>query len=230
MYKTETETFNKGSIVISGVEQVDNAAPMDKKAPRVRSVTPRVSTNYVVKRTEPHWYALRTTYGRELRAYEYIKSQGGEVFCPTIKKIVLVGKKRKEVLESRLPNILFAYGTEAELTRFVYDNLNLPYLRFYYRHYHPSANRNKEPLIIPEKQMQDLLAICKAEDEDIIVVQDEIAKFTKGDVVRITDGRFKGVEGVVARFRGQQRVGIVIKGVGTVVTAYIPNWNLERIE
>lgn len=49
----------------------------------------------------------------------------------------------------------------------------------------------------------------------------------KGQVVRIIDGKFKGVVGRVARYQGQQRVGIVIDGLLTVATAYIPTAFLE---
>ena len=41
-------------------------------------------------------------------------------------------------------------------------------------------------------------------------------------MVRIIDGKFKGVVGRVARYQGQQRVGIVIDGMLTVATAYVP--------
>ena len=37
------------------------------------------------------------------------------------------------------------------------------------------------------------------------------------------DGKFRGVTGIVARYQGQQRVGVVIDGLLTVVTAYIPS-------
>ena len=41
--------------------------------------------------------------------------------------------------------------------------------------------------------------------------------------MRVVDGCFKGVEGKVARYHGQQRVAVVIDGLMTVATAYIPN-------
>lgn len=80
-----------------------------------------------------HWYALRTTYGREKKAYDYIISKGGTAFYPTLSTVKLVDGKRKTVEESRIPNLFFAYGTEEEIKSFVYDNVNLHYLRFYYR-------------------------------------------------------------------------------------------------
>ena len=82
---------------------------------------------------EKHWYALRTTYGREKKAYDYIIAQGGTAFYPTLAVTKVIKGKRKQVEGSRLPNIFFAYGTSEEIKYFVYDNVNLPFLRFYYR-------------------------------------------------------------------------------------------------
>lgn len=142
----------------------------------------------------------------------------------------LVDGKRKTVEESRLPNIFFAYGTEEEIKSFVYDNVNLPYLRFYYRYFHISKKVEKEPLIVSNNQIESLRIICKADADDIIVSIDEVQKFQKGQAVRIVEGKFKGVTGIVARYQEQQRVGIVIDGLLTMVTAYIPNAFIEVVK
>lgn len=177
-----------------------------------------------------HWYALRTTYGREKKAYDYLVSKHVEAFYPTLTFVKLVDGKRKTVTESRLPNIFFAYGTEAEIKQYVYDNENLPYLRFYYRHIHSGNKVEKEPLIVPDNQIESLRIICKADADDIVVTTEEVPKFQTGQVVRIIAGKFKNVIGTVARYQGQQRVGIVIDGLLTVATAYIPGAFLERIQ
>lgn len=177
----------------------------------------------------PHWYALRTTYGREKKAYDYLFGNGVEVFYPTMKSVKEVKGKRRTIEESRLPNIFFARGTEEQIKAFVYDNANLPYLRFYYRHFHEGARVVKAPLVVPDSQMETLRIIC-ASKEDIILLPNRVQKFEKGQTVRVTDGIFKGAIGKVARFQGQQRVGIVIDGLLTVASAYIPSAFLEQIE
>jgi len=53
----------------------------------------------------PHWYALRTTYGRDGKAYDYMTAKGITAFYPTIKTVKLIKGKRKVVTESRLPNL-----------------------------------------------------------------------------------------------------------------------------
>lgn len=175
----------------------------------------------------PHWYALRCTYGREKTAYDYMKSKGVTAFYPTINSVKLINGKRKVVTESRLPNIFFAYGTEEQLKTYVYDNVNLSFLRFYYRHVHIGRRIEKIPMIVPDYQMESLKIICAADADNTIVSLIEVPKFEKGQLVKVIDGVFKGVVGRVARWQGQQRVGVVVDQLVTVVTAYVPSAFLE---
>lgn len=178
----------------------------------------------------PHWYALRTTYGREKKAYDYMTAKGITAFYPTTDTVKLIKGKRKVVTESRLPNIFFAYGTEEQLKSFVYDNVNLPFLRFYYRHEHVGSRAIKTPLIVPKYQMESLKIICEAEASDIIVSLSSVPNFQTGQMVRVVDGAFKGVIGRVKRWQGQQRVGVIIGDMATFATAYVPSAFLEKID
>ena len=177
----------------------------------------------------PHWYALRTTYGREKKAYDYLTARGITAFYPTTNVVKLIKGKRKVVTESRLPNIFFAYGTEEQLKEYVFDNVNLPFLRFYYRHIHEGNTIKKTPLIVPDNQMDSLKIICAADADNTFVSLVKVPKFEKGQLVRVIDGAFKGVIGRVARWQGQQRVGVVVDDLVTVVTAYVPSAFLEKI-
>ena len=216
-----------------------NALPEVRKPIKPTDSQTGVSTNNVQSKTSvntnkdtkdtPHWYALRTTYGREKKAYNYLLSKGVEAFYPILKSVKLVDSKRITIEESRIPNIFFAYGTEEELKTFVYDNVNLPYLRFYYRHTHVGNKIVKAPLVVPDNQMNSLKIICAADSDDIIASTEEVEKFKTGQKVRITEGKFAGVTGIVARYQSQQRVGIVIDGLLTVCTAYVPSAFIEII-
>ena len=177
-----------------------------------------------------HWYALRTTYGREKKAYDYMTAKGITAFYPTTSVVKLIKGKRKVVTVSRLPNIFFAYGTEEKIRTFVYDNVNLPFLRFYYRHIHIGRKIEKTPMVVPNYQMDSLKIICAADADNTIVTLDEVPKFEKGQLVRVVDGAFKGVIGRVARWQGQQRVGVVVDELVTVCTAYVPSAFLEIVE
>ena len=176
----------------------------------------------------PHWYALRTTYGREKKAYDYLTAKGVTAFYPTTNVVKLIKGKRKVVTESRLPNIFFAYGTEEQLKEYVYDNVNLPFLRFYYRHMHERNTIKKTPLIVPDNQMDSLKIICAADADNTFVSLVKVPKFEKGQLVKVIDGAFKGVIGRVARWQGQQRVAVIVDDLVTVCTAYVPSAFLEK--
>ncbi len=176
------------------------------------------------------WYALRVTYGRERKAYDFLVGKNVEAFYPTISTVKIIDGKKKSIEESRLPNIFFARGTEEEIKSFVYDNVNLPYLRFYYRHIHEGRRLVKKPLTVPDYQIESLKIICASEAEDIVLVPSEIYKFRTGQTVRVIDGAFKGVTGKVARYQGQQRVAVIINGIMTIATAYIPSAFLQILE
>ena len=215
-----------------------NALPEAQSTVAAESSQTGVSTRYAHIATKPqiqkeedlsHWYALRTTYGREKKAYDYLTAKGITAFYPTTNVVKLIKGKRKVVTESRLPNIFFAYGTEEQLKEYVYDNVNLPFLRFYYRHYHEGSKIKKTPLIVPDNQMDSLKIICVADADNTFVSLVKVPKFEKGQLVRVIDGAFKGVTGRVARWHGQQRVAVIVDDLVTVCTAYVPSAFLEKM-
>lgn len=177
-----------------------------------------------------HWYVLRATYGRVKQSCEYLAGEGITVYHPTIYVYRKVNGKRKRVEESRLPNIFFARSTEEILKSYVYDNVNLPYLRFYYRHYGIGSDMRREPLVVPDRQMQSLMIICGHKEADNIIVPQDDHRFEKGETVLVTGGDFKGVIGKVTRYCGQLRVGVIVEGLLTITTAYVPRGYLKRIE
>ena len=202
--------------------------------PEVQPSTPTensqtgVSTNYIHPTKEPlRWYVLRATYGRVNASYEYLAQKGIEVYHPTIFVYRMVNGKRKRLEESRLPNIFFAQSTEEILKTYVFDNVNLPHLRFYYRYAGLGNERTKEPLIVPDRQMESLKIICGHKEADNVVVPNDKHQFEKGETVIVTDGDFKGVIGKVARYCKQLRVGVIIDGFLTIATAYVPRGYLK---
>ena len=202
--------------------------------PEVQPSTPTensqtgVSTNYIQPTKEPfRWYVLRATYGRVNASYEYLAQKGIEVYHPTIFVYRMVNGKRKRLEESRLPNIFFAQSTEEILKTYVFDNANLPHLRFYYRYAGLGNERTKEPLIVPDRQMESLKIICGHKEADNVVVPNDKHQFEKGETVIVTDGDFKGVIGKVARYSKQLRVAVIIDDFLTIATAYVPRGYLK---
>ena len=83
-------------------------------------------------------------------------------------------------------------------------------------------------MIVPDYQMESLEIISAADADNTIVSLVEVPKFEKGQLVKVIDGVFKGVVGRVARWQGQQRVGVVVDDLVTMATAYIPSAFLKK--
>ena len=77
--------------------------------------------------------------------------------------------------------------------------------------------------------MESLKIICAVDADNTIVSLVEVPKFEKGQLVKVIDGAFKGVVGRVARWQGQQRVGVIVDDLVTVITAYIPSGFLQML-
>lgn len=194
-----------------------------------RNALPKTIKSTLKPEEIPYWYVLRCIYGREKKAYEHLCLNGIEAFYPTITNTKTIDGKTEKNVESRLPNILFAFGAFEQLKVFVYDNHHdeTKNLRFYYNFHHDGT---KEPLIIPQKQMVSLMKICDADVEDKQLEPFVVEKFKTGQLERVKDGPFAGVEGFVKRYKGQQRIGIVIDGLFTITTAYIAKEKLEIVK
>ena len=106
----------------------------------------------------------------------------------------------------------------------------LSYLEFYYNRLDRNADGFNPPLVIPDREMENFILATRSHNEHMLLVAPGQCHYRSGDLVRVTEGVFCGVEGRVARVSGQQRVVIQLTGIGLVTTAYIPTAFLEPIE
>ena len=88
--------------------------------------------------------------------------------------------------------------------------------------------QNPEQLFVAQELIDKVKSKCCGIKDDIVASTEEVEKFKSGQKVRIIDGKFKGVVGVVARYHSQQRVGIIIDGLLTVCTAFVPSAFIEN--
>lgn len=179
---------------------------------------------------DKHWYVFRISYGREDKASDYLVEDGTYTYIA--KKIVekYVGGKRKRYLQTLIPNLLFAYTTAEKAEEYVHNTPAISYLSYYYNHFKLDDNGKNPPLTVSDEEMNRfVLATCNM-NKHLLFVQPSQCHFKGGELVRIIDGEFVGVEGRVARVAGQQRVILSLSGIGLISTAYIPTAFIRRID
>lgn len=179
---------------------------------------------------DKRWYVFRVSYGREDKASDFMVEDGTYTYIA--KKIAekYVDGKRKRYLQALIPNLLFAYTTEGKAEEYVNNTPAISYLSYYYNHFKTDDYEKNPPLTISDEEMNRfILATCNM-NQHLLFVQPSQCHFKGGEIVRVTDGPFTGVEGRVARVAGQQRVVISLSNIGLISTAYIPTAFLRRID
>ena len=197
--------------------------------PEAKSSQTGVSVKYVPDK-DKSWYVFRASYGREDKASDYIVEDGTYVYIAKRYARKSVNGKQKKVLETLIPNLLFVYTTEGKAKEYVKDTPSLSYLTYYYNHFELDDDQKNPPLTVSCKEMENFIIATCNKSEHLKFVDEEQCHFKGGEIVKIIDGSFKGVEGRVARVSGQQRVIVTLTNVGLVSTAYIPTAFIQIIE
>lgn len=89
------------------------------------------------------------------------------------------------------------------------------YVPMRYKDYNP-------PLTIQNEAMNNFIRLTSIKNPHIIPITSDNIQFKLGDNVVVTEGKFKGIHGRVARITGQQRVVVELFEGYLVATAYIP--------
>lgn len=197
--------------------------------PEARSSQTGVSVRYVPT-PGMSWYVFRASYGREDKASDYIVEDGSFVYIAKRYTRKTVNGKQKKVLETLIPNLLFVYTNKEKAEEYVKNTPALSYLTYYYNHFELDDDQKNPPLTVSCKEMENFIIATCNKSEHLKFVDESQCHFKGGEIVKITDGNFKGVEGRVARVSGQQRVIVTLTNVGLVSTAYIPTAFIQIIE
>ena len=197
--------------------------------PEAKSAQTGVSVRYVPT-PDKSWYVFRASYGREDKASDYIVEDGTYVYIAKRYARKSVNGKQKKVLETLIPNLLFVYATEEKAEEYVKNTPALSFVTYYYNHFKQNDEKKNPPLTISYKEMENFIIATCNKSEHLKFVDEGLCHFKGGEIVKITDGSFKGVEGRVARVSGQQRVIVTLTNVGLVATAYIPTAFIQIME
>ena len=203
-------------------------SPAADAFPEATSSKTGVSVRYALD-PEKSWFVFRASYGREDKAADFLVNDGTYTYIA--KKYVerYVRGKRKKYLQTLIPNILFAYTTEDKAKEYVNNTPELSYLTYYYNHFELNNEQKNPPLIVPRSEMENFIRATWSHNEHILFVDPAKCHYKSGDMVRVIEGVFQGVEGRVARVAGQQRVVISLSEIGLISTAYIPTAFIEKI-
>lgn len=173
------------------------------------------------------WFVLRVSYGRVLKAKEFVEAKGLECYVPLRYKEVWKRGKKRIITEPLLSSFLFVHATYSQVEALCRNNnasVGRALLSFYYDHtsYREDAPAKNPPLTISDSVMDNFIRLTSIKNPHIIPVTSENIMYKLGDEVVVIEGEFIGIHGRVARIAGQQRVVVELFEGCLVATAYVP--------
>lgn len=169
------------------------------------------------------WYAMRVTYGREIKLQEYLNRLEVKSFIPMYYKYIVRKNQRFRELVPAVHNLIFIYSSRSCIDSLKQKVDSVTPMRYM------MDRATNSVIVIPEQEMNNFIAVAGTLDEQLIYLKDVNAAIQKGDRVRIIGGAFAGVEGEVLRIRRNRRVVVTIKGVVAVAAALIDSTFLKKI-
>ena len=173
--------------------------------------------------TQKKWHAIRVTYSRELKFQTQLREAGFETFVPMCRKKIERNGKRLTVVGPAVSNLCVVMTSKEELRTFMNSLGEACPARFMW------DKTTREPITVPDKAMEDFIKISLAMSDETLYLNEISAKLRAGQKVRVKEGPFKGVEGIVVRIKNSRRVMVELPGLFAVATNYIPVDNLELI-
>jgi len=160
-----------------------------------------------VNNTNKKWFALYTKPKSEFKASLQLESEGINFYLPVITKLKQWSDRKKKITEPLLKGYIFIFADEKE------RNISLEQVsivRCIFDH--------GRPAVIPEWQIDNLKKFLK-KDEEIIVN----SGIVKGAKVKILDGPFEGVIGVIKQESKGKTIAINIDLLNRSVLTQISN-------
>ena len=170
---------------------------------------------------DQNWYAIRVTYGRELKFQALLQEAGFQTFIAMQKRTVEKdGKKETKILPA-ISNLCFVKTSQDALYSFMKSFGDACPARFIW------DNSTRKPIVVPAKAMDDFMKISLSMIDDVIYIREISDKLREGVKVRVKVGPFKDVEGTVIRVKRSRRVMVELPGMLAIATTFVKPEELE---
>lgn len=175
------------------------------------------------------WFPMRITYNREMKIKSRLDQEGIENFIPMQYEFEKTDDWRvKKNLVPAIRGMIFVHSTQQQLTRL--KMYNPDFEPMHYTTNHLSETLQDRILRVPDRQMENFMRVASVQDNRISYLEVNDYLLKPGKRVRVTDGDFKGAEGVIKRIKKRQCVVIQIEGIAAVAITFVPAAWLEEIK
>lgn len=170
---------------------------------------------------------MRVTYGREEAVKAALDQEQIENFLPLQEQWDYDANHipHRRVLPA-IRNLIFIHATQEQITQLKMFRREFQSLRYMTNMF----SDGEKILTVPDRQMDNFIRVASVQDSRVQFLeynQEFLAK--PGKRVRVTDGDFKGCEGVIRRIKKNQCVVVQVEGIAAVAITFVPSAWLEEI-
>ncbi|MFZ0452401.1 MAG: UpxY family transcription antiterminator [Ignavibacteriaceae bacterium] len=163
--------------------------------------------------TSKAWFALYTKSRSEFKAAEQISANKVEYYLPTVVKYRQWSDRKKKITEPLIRGYIFVYANEKERIISLEQNAVVRCL-----------TERGQPAKIPDWQIENLKNMLRNEADFYIA-----EGFVPGAKVRIKEGPFENVIGVVQEVDGGRTLAVSIDLLNRSVIAHLPKESILEI-
>lgn len=174
-----------------------------------------------------HWFPMRVTYHREMKIKASLDEIGIENFVPLRYRLVETKNgNKKKMLVPAIHNLIFVRSTQECLTQLKMTKQVFAPMRYIMK---KTSDEKKEILRIPDRQMDNFMRVASVQDDRVMFLENNAFINKVGQRVKVNDGFFAGVEGVIKRINKNKRVVVQLEGVASVAIVFVPSNQIEII-
>lgn len=170
-----------------------------------------------------HWFVMRSSYSREMKAKDLLDKDGFECYVPTRQERIERNGKIEQRTVAVVHNLLFVHSTREALDPWKRIHEEEAALRY------TIDKSTGKPMIVDNKSMQDFMRVIAQADDSLLFLDNPDIILTKGQKVEIILGPLKGVQGYILRIRRDRRVVVSLHGIVSVALAAMPMSHFKAI-
>ena len=163
-----------------------------------------------------HWHAVYTASRAEKKVRERLAEVGVECFLPVQTVVRQWSYRKAKVVVPVIAGMVFVRVERKEWVKVLEVRGVVSFLKL---------RGEREPAVIPDKQMEDFRFLVDFSEEAVEMVNEDI---TVGDSIQVVKGALKGLEGELVQFRGETKVAVRIDLLGCALVD-IPASFVERV-
>ena len=180
-------------------------------------------------RTDICWFPMYVSYSRELKVKEALDGLAIDCYVPMRYEMVEHDGERHRELVPAIHNLIFVRSSQERLTELKMTNKTCTLMQYMIS----KSRTQQEPtdiITVPDAQMKNFMRVADSYDDKVMFLEYTDFLDKEGKKVRIVDGNFTGVEGVIKRIKKNKIVVVLLKGVAAVAVTHIHPHQLELIE